>query len=245
MTWWETLLDRWKDMSNRDNLVRIATFLLWHIWKVRNQVVFKGVPTNPLRTVSMAQHGALEFAAAMESISSNNSLHVSHLDLDGWIPPDFPLLKLNVDGAWRAVLQGGGVGALIQNESGEFIAGFSKCLMHVGFAQMMEAYALLEGLLFCKANGIRNMVVESDNKELIQLLQSSSSFPPEFEVLLCDVLSIGKDLGVVEFRKVRRSGNKPAYALAQASYNVVDVMTWMEDPPGWLCSILQHDRAGL
>ncbi|KAA8544970.1 hypothetical protein F0562_019813 [Nyssa sinensis] len=74
---------------------------------------------------------------------------------------------MNTDGAWGNTGTGG-----IGNETGVFIAALVMRKSMLASPLLMEAYAVLEGLLFCRDTGIFGIEVDMDNQYLLMLNQN-------------------------------------------------------------------------
>ena len=45
---WQGLCARFRDEDRQEELLPKYVFIMWRIWKSRNEMVFKGVLTNPM-----------------------------------------------------------------------------------------------------------------------------------------------------------------------------------------------------
>uniref|UniRef100_A0A5B7B299 Reverse transcriptase zinc-binding domain-containing protein n=1 Tax=Davidia involucrata TaxID=16924 RepID=A0A5B7B299_DAVIN len=99
--WWLSLVRPWSNLGNKDEIIRVAIFLLWQIWKARNAKVFSNVQACPLVTAQTAHHLALEFSVVVAEQAVHNSpsssVSSSPTSIGQWVLPPFPLFKLNVD----------------------------------------------------------------------------------------------------------------------------------------------------
>ncbi|KAI5335568.1 PREDICTED: retrotransposon unclassified [Prunus dulcis] len=64
-----------------------------------------------------------------------------------WTKPPMRHLKINVDGAWNTTTKSGGVGVVIRDSAGAFIAGRARKFDNVFSALQSEALAAREGVV--------------------------------------------------------------------------------------------------
>ncbi|KAA8544108.1 hypothetical protein F0562_022121 [Nyssa sinensis] len=82
-----------------------------------------------------------------------------------WAPPSFPRSSL------FTTTGEGGIGAIVRNDHGEFMAAMAKKVEFAGSAEHADILAIYEGLRFCYEMGIKGPVVESDAQGVIQALK--------------------------------------------------------------------------
>ncbi|KAM1292264.1 hypothetical protein ACFX2H_019082 [Malus domestica] len=78
-----------------------------------------------------------------------------------WVNPRLGFLKFNVDGAWNANCLICGVGVLLRDVAGNFVAGLAKYFPHVPSPFFVEALAVREGLALASSRCLHNIVIES------------------------------------------------------------------------------------
>ena len=78
-----------------------------------------------------------------------------------WIPPPYGWAKLNFDGAARGNPGIAGIGIIINNDKGVWIAKKASRIASTS-NNLAELKALEEGLLICLDLGISNIVIEGD-----------------------------------------------------------------------------------
>ncbi|KAL6223339.1 hypothetical protein ACLB2K_006726 [Fragaria x ananassa] len=79
--------------------------------------------------------------------------------------------KLNVDGAFLPSLTQGGVGGILRDCNGSFIAAYSKPVHYVASAQHVELMAIRAALAFIKQQRLTNIIIESDCLVAVQDIQ--------------------------------------------------------------------------
>ncbi|KAM1333706.1 hypothetical protein FF1_009590 [Malus domestica] len=93
-----------------------------------------------------------------------------------WTKPHPGFLKVNVDGAWSDQRKLGGVGIVICNELGAFVAARSLRFGFVFSALHVEALAAREGLSLMTERGLlHSIIIESDSLQIVRALLGNSS----------------------------------------------------------------------
>ncbi|XP_024163799.1 uncharacterized protein LOC112170711 [Rosa chinensis] len=161
-----------------------------------------------------------EFLQAIRSMTS-----VSHKRTKAatfWFPPMVGMLCLNVDGTYVPSLQHGGIGGVLRNEKGEFIAGFAYRVPNVSSPYHTELLAIKYGL------------------EIIQALEEDQDLSPlgtiveEIKGLLAALQSIG-------VHHTYRTANHVAHRLAGLGFDSDIHMEWFFQAPESVLDALQYD----
>ncbi|KAF5204674.1 Ribonuclease h protein [Thalictrum thalictroides] len=144
-----------------------------------------------------------------------------------WMPPPPYWLKMNIDGSSNGQI--GGIGIVIRNEFGGFIAGLSKQVGKVT-NDMAELWAIKDGLQTMSRLGVRQVQVESDSTFAIGAVSGSINYAWCFRPLVNDCKKIMESMSVV-FLYVYREANKPADFLAKRSLHQDNVVSnWCVTP---------------
>ncbi|KAL5812772.1 hypothetical protein ACOSQ3_027722 [Xanthoceras sorbifolium] len=133
-----------------------------------------------------------------------------------------------------------GLGAVVRDHQGLFMAGLSRKLVGSISIEVAEATVLLNGIHLAFESGFKRLVVESDAKNLVSYISSNSPHQSEVGLIISDILVLCHDADVV-FSFVPRSANYVAHALARNSFTIDDISIWMEDAPPWLFQSLSTD----
>ncbi|KAI4357300.1 hypothetical protein L6164_001259 [Bauhinia variegata] len=93
------------------------------------------------------------------------------MTVEHWSKPGTPYVKMNVD-ASRGDNDAGGLGGVLQDATGSFIAVLA--LQSDGYqpAATLEALSIREGQKLLKAWGFHHVVMASDAQEIIRKLQT-------------------------------------------------------------------------
>ncbi|MED6174365.1 hypothetical protein PIB30_068328 [Stylosanthes scabra] len=124
-----------------------------------------------------------------------------------WVAPPNPLLKINVDAA-APNGRPGGVGVIVRDSLGLINAAGYWPILFEGQAHEMEALATYYGLNFAKECCFREVILESDNLEVIKALKQGTPNQTCFGSFIADTLSLLGNFRNVSFSHVMRKGNK-------------------------------------
>ncbi|PRQ56582.1 putative ribonuclease H-like domain-containing protein [Rosa chinensis] len=128
------------------------------------------------------------------------------------------MLCLNVDGAYVSSLQHGGIGGILRNEKGEFIAGFAYRVPNVSSAYHTELLAIKSGL---------EIIQDQD-------LSSLGTIVEDIKGLLGELQSIG-------VHHTYRTANHIAHRLAGLGFDSDIHMEWFFQAPESVMDALQYD----
>ncbi|KAL5758198.1 hypothetical protein ACOSP7_020809 [Xanthoceras sorbifolium] len=154
-------------------------------------------------------------------------------ELTRWSRPAEGWLKLNVDASLWVDSCLVGLGAVVRDSNGDFIAGLSRKLVGSVSIEIAEASAILNGLHLAIKSSFSCIQVESDALNVINYL--IRHYPPKSEVgiIIIDILSLC-DRACVSFSFVPRSANSVAHSLVMNNFSIFDISIWLEEAPPWL-----------
>ncbi|GMI83017.1 hypothetical protein like AT4G29090 [Hibiscus trionum] len=189
-----------------------AICMLWSIWCMRNEVVFKGskVDASKIFEVAIIRLGwwcKAKWPEAIKSISdvtywpalfsSIRTVNPStKRDSFQWVPPRKREMKFNIDGVVAGSFGPAGIGGCLRNEESKSLIIFSK---HVGNmdATSAEITAIHEALLLFKQsrwNKSAYLIIESDCKLAVEWVMNPGISPLSFRHLIMDCLEIGRGI---------------------------------------------------
>ncbi|GAA0138576.1 hypothetical protein LIER_42541 [Lithospermum erythrorhizon] len=110
--------------------------------------------------------------------------------------------------------------------TGSFVGTRYKLLQWVTSPLVAEAHALREGLHLAWELNCRRVELESDSKQLINMLNGEQRTSMEVETLVGDILFLAIHMNV-KFQYVKRSINNPAYEVAYWDHGRTIEAEWL------------------
>ncbi|KAK9998457.1 hypothetical protein SO802_018060 [Lithocarpus litseifolius] len=142
---------------------------------------------------------------------------------DSWTLPTAPTYKVNVDGAVFSHIQGSRVGVVICDHERRVAAAISKKLLQPLGPLEIEAKVMKIRVSFAWDIGIRDVIVESDSKTVVDtLLRLCTS------LMVVSNVSTGiaykfQDFRSVQVSHVKRQGNKSTHLLAKFAKEIDNI----------------------
>ncbi|KAM6588598.1 hypothetical protein CsatA_011203 [Cannabis sativa] len=195
-----------------------AGMVCWSIWNRRNELVWNFKHPDASEVVAMAKLNYVEwFNAQKVNVTDACLTGTTTLPVERWKAPDFPLVKVNVDGALFSAHGQYGLGLIARSAAGLVLG--ARSLSREGSLQphIVEAIGIKETLSWSKANGWSPIVVESDCLRVINDLQKFKHMASPYGHILYDCMTLVVDFDFVSFNFAKRSANKVAHALVRSS----------------------------
>lgn len=219
-------------LASRDSntLCKIA-WVLWFVWRARNNVVWRGARWN---MVGICKQVLEAFEEGRSSSSHSRAGSVSGMALDeskGWEPPERGWRKCNVDAALFWKENKVGYGLVLRDDQARFVAtkgGSLPCILDPGTAEM---YACKEALSWVRTKGFSNVIIESDCAQAINILQGKVMDSTYKGRISMECMALSTIIPGVRFNWVRRDDNSCAHTLARESINISGNGEWSDQPP--------------
>ncbi|KAL0846170.1 hypothetical protein Bca101_019416 [Brassica carinata] len=214
------------EYPNDELQVDIVPWLLWRLWKNRNEMLFKGKEYEAESLVRKAEEDAEEWKArkTLEKIEAERHVvqkPTTTIQSTPWRPPPQHWLKCNSDGAWSKERDITGLGWLCRDENGSVVWAGARSVAKAGSPILAEAEALRWGAETMANFGYKNIIFESDSVTLVNMINGTeATWPnllPTIEVIRFYLLQIGR----FEVRYYPRGGNKAADRIAKESITFV------------------------
>ncbi|XP_039059189.1 uncharacterized protein LOC120202903 isoform X3 [Hibiscus syriacus] len=158
-----------------------------------------------------------------------------------WCAPSIPLLKFNVDGAFRIEDRCGAVGFVVRDDDGFVLGGGAHFVREAHSAEFVEAQAVIHALQFASSKGFTKIIIECDALAVVNRLKSKL---PEFSMLglvleeAKQLMNSFEDVGVCY---VHRLGNRVAHALASFGFDCNEPFTFGYNCPDFIRELLRDD----
>ncbi|VFR03295.1 unnamed protein product [Cuscuta campestris] len=214
----------------------LAFHLLWMIWSARNAKVWKGVRRSPLEVWTRTYRDYEDWwRMPTPRNSTTTNLRAEPGATKGWERPPVNYLKVNVDASSGLVDRYVGLCFIVRDYEGRFVAAKSiKCRGSFG-PREAEAIAVKEALSWIKSKGWKQVLVETDCKEVVDSLNSTIMDWSYFNSIIEDCKRLQMlCAGDLNFCFTPRSGNEAAHLLARSSCNDDVVGEWFDTPPNFI-----------
>jgi hypothetical protein len=200
------------------------------IWLRRNEVVFGGDFWSPSDVVRRAKE---QFEAANSADQARcDALFQPTVSLEvRWKAPSMGAVKANWD---AAVDRGGGkigIGVVVRDSLGKFVAALAYGLPSIMDLTRAEAYGVWKLAEFCSSEGYRTIEVEGDALEIMQALRANSICRSSYGHLVEGTKQLLNMADKWEAKHVRRSGNTAAHLLAQFALSCNVQQSWYLECP--------------
>ncbi|KAK8514671.1 hypothetical protein V6N12_057568 [Hibiscus sabdariffa] len=151
-----------------------------------------------------------------------------------WCPPSFPMLKLNVDGAFRIEDRSGAVGFVVRNSVGLVLGGGACFIREAYSADFVEAQAVIHALRFASSKGFKIVIIECGTLAVASKLKKKL---PDFSMLglfLEEAKQLMNSFEDVQVCYVHRLGNRVAHALASFGFDCNEPFTFGSNYPDFI-----------
>lgn len=215
-------------------------YILWHIWRARNEVVFNSKRSLPRDILLRAIKEAKE---ARKCLLSHKGLREAWQVWVTWHPPEMDFVKLNTDGAAKAGSGLASASGLFRNCSGDWIVGY---VARIGVTNSFfaELWGLREGLRLARNRGFTNVAAEMDSEAVVQILTREDDTSTTPNRLVADCKLLMNQFQNIKITHIYREGNACADFLANMGQTSQLGTTILVTPPAELIDLLQRDASG-
>ncbi|KAL9426330.1 hypothetical protein AB3S75_033166 [Citrus x aurantiifolia] len=219
-------------LTNTRNIrdLELMVAICWTIWHFKNLFIFEKKNLDGQLAVAKAE-------ATMESYRRAKGLPRQNYPKQGpyahpnWKPPPKGWLKMNVDAVVKSQEQYVGLGSAIRNHKGEFVAIVVKKSSFYGNVASAEAEAVDWGLEIAEMAACIPLIVESDCKEVVNLITGKKKSKLEIGWTTSEVQQRLKRLSQVTVQHTPRSCNSIAHSLASLALKVDEPAVWLGTYP--------------
>ncbi|KAI5332186.1 hypothetical protein L3X38_022315 [Prunus dulcis] len=209
---------------------------LWMLWYERNQMAWAGRQRSATEIVSGAMHCLQEFQEVQPPPKTHTSRAITK-----WVRPPPGAIKINVNGVYHGESSFGGVGLVVRNSTGAFLA--CKLVVLNGISNPMHAklVALREGLIYAAKWSNLECHIEGDSQGALHSIQRGQTDLSHLGCLTEDCQTLLASQERVYLRVTERSANGVATRLARYALHSQRVAEWVTDPPDFLQDVLFID----
>ncbi|GMY39168.1 retrotransposon [Fagus crenata] len=163
-----------------------------------------------------------------------------------WIPPPTPeVFKVNVASFGFKAQQKVGLGFVVRNFKGEFMAASSEKVDVEGDLMWCSALSVFRALNFSLSIGFFAVVIECSDSSLISMLNSGQDVFLELGWVIEDIRELMPLFLSISFCNVPKCGNMGAFSLVEFSKENDEQFVWLEDCPSFLFSTVNLDSVSI
>ncbi|KAK6144752.1 hypothetical protein DH2020_021572 [Rehmannia glutinosa] len=179
-------------------------------------------------------------AVAVESFIELVEVVINELDhwmaakfcaiMSRWKKPDFPYMKCNVDAAISQQRKLRGIGMILRNDQGDFVVARTIYFPGIYAVREAEAIGVREALSWIHGLGIRQVVLETDAKYVVDSLITQETGISEYDSIIQECCGFLQSEPEVSVKFVRRNANMVAHELAKGSFSFDSPSVWNSQP---------------
>ncbi|XP_074290582.1 uncharacterized protein LOC141617299 [Silene latifolia] len=219
----------------------------WWIWRWRNNIVFGRAMDNPADPIPFLRH---QFEVSRKALDPFSILipipgTVQKERFIRWNAPPHGWLLLNTDGASKGNPGPAGGGGIIRDETGNFCEAF-KFSCGICSSMRAEMRALVIGLERARGIGVTKLLVHMDNATCVSFVEKEQLLSNGLRPLVQRCIDLIRlDGWTVKIDHVFREANRAADWLANEGITASPHVTYLEQPPDGLRTILREDILGV
>ena len=234
--------------------------LLWRIWHVRNELTHNK-PIIPVEAskkflcsymeslLLIKQHQEVDVLKGKQAVifsgqASHKGARTTPVEIVNWIPPSCGVAKLNIDGSFVQADGTAGASMILRDHKGMVIYAVCRSLWNCSGALEAELAACDEGLRLALHWTQLPLQVETDCSEIIKLLNSSPTDRSSNMYQVTEIAEMAKERPV-HFRKICRSQNNAAHAMAALGRSHQHTACWLANSPKEISIIISNDCKAL
>ncbi|XP_057761092.1 uncharacterized protein LOC130981521 [Arachis stenosperma] len=199
--------------NDYDHCSSMVGFLVWEVWKARNQAIYQMYTPNPIMVIRKAKLMELEFVEMAEKPINSSTNATRTGGRVTWRPPLVGWIKCNVDAAFDKAHSTGATAVVFRDHNGTLLSGINSSIVATS-PLAAEALAVRAALILSRNFQMQKVIIESDNQILIQALKSHVSIA-EIPVILQDILHLVRGIPNCGFTWVPREANSLAHEVAK------------------------------
>ncbi|KAG7583713.1 Reverse transcriptase domain [Arabidopsis suecica] len=224
-----------------ENISTLIPWLLWRLWKNRNELVFKGKEFTAPQAVNKAKEDAEEWKARKEPQTQADHQSRAGQQNTKWKCPSPGWVKCNTDGAWSAESINSGMGWVLRNHEGKTLWLGLRVVPKVKTVLEIELEALRWAVLTMSRFNHKKIVFESDSKQLITVMKEGVDLP-NLDPSIQDIRNLLQHFVEVEFSFTHREGNRVADRIARESLSLLNYVPKLYSiVPSWVKNLVDMD----
>jgi hypothetical protein len=210
----------------------LALTIARHIWLRRNTFVFENIFLPPLQVLNGAKTLIAAFEEAINPmVVERNLVDPSQVR---WKKPPPWVMKLNWDAILNVEKKATGIGVIIRDEGGDFVAALTKFIPYIVDPLIAESVAVWFAAQFICELGLQHMILEGDSLSVISDLKKIGPCGSGCGQLISDTKLILSSLLHCDFHHMKRDANKVAHCMSKFALSQMLDKTWIEVCPSFI-----------
>ena len=210
--------------------MELIVAVCWSIWHSRNLAIFKNKREDSHLSVAAAE-ALVQSYKRIQMPQMSKSPPTSLAIQQKWSYPPEGWFKVNVDAAVKMEQQRTGLGIVIRNSEGKVMAAAMRPTKFLSKVDAAEAEAAKFGLEIAENVGCFPLIIESDSKEVVELISIKKSTRTEIFWVISEIQDRMKRLKKVKIQHTPRGCNSLAHSLANLALELNDFVFWVDNIP--------------
>lgn len=210
----------------------------WKLWCNMNNLVWQGKCDTANQIVNAAGNLLFQWQSAKSYVLFTQVSSDPGAGAIAWSPPRGAGLIVTLMLQCLLILGRVGLGSVIRDESGRFVAALC-CNIRGNISPCdAEVLSICEALSWLKSMKLSKIIIETDCLQAYNALVDRKCPIRSFGSLVLHCKCIADSIGDIVFSFVRRSANSAAHFVARAGNSLPGREVWHSVPPSWLISVL-------
>lgn len=175
--------------------------MCWSIWYSRNLLIFEGKRENSQSLVATAI-GIVDSCRIIKILADQIFSKHQSINQQAWMPPSSGWYEVNVDAAIRHSNWIAGLGVVIRDSKGKFVAVAIQRVIYKGNVAYIEAKAVSLGIQVTQKIKCLPMIIELDSKEVVDLARNRKGWKSEIFSTVVAIQASLKSLNQVQIQHV-------------------------------------------
>lgn len=222
----------------------LGPWILWRLWKNRNELSIKGVEFDAVETVQKAKEDMLEWQGRMRgdnTVEKQQPIPNANTT-NRWKPPPRGWVKCNVDGSWSQNRNHCGIGWVLRNEIGNVLWSGARKLHMLGSVLETEVEALRWSIQMVTSLNYEHIIFETDSKQVIDIVSNVNEWP-NFRALSQDIQFMLRHTSPYHVVFQPRDCNGVADRMAKETFSFLNLVPKVYSiMPDWLSAFVQADK---
>jgi ribonuclease HI len=226
------------------NEFQFFVVLARRIWLRRNALIHEGVFSHP----SALSVTAAEFLEAFQKAQEEQKtprVETGPYAPGQWKPPPVGWHKINWDAALGQHRDGLGLGIVVRDHMGKFVAARSRSRPGGVAPVAAEAMAALLAIRTAGELGLRQVCLEGDAKTIVDAVNSNEEDWSNIGHLVDDIRSEVRNLPQWTMNHVCRESNQAAHVMAKVAQTASMDGLWLLNTPDCILEILVSEQTAL